>query len=313
MAVAVADAAVMTLSAFRERYRHYALTIRRVSAELVRKRLTYFDRLFEFLERPQSAGELISKLEPRTITAFLIDYAPRHGPGSRQDMHAALRALLRFAYEEGFMAQDLSVLVPTVRSRASARLPRALPESCIVELERSIERHSPEGRRDAAIVCLLSTYGVRGVQIRRLRLEHIDWENERIHFGACKGGRPIEQHLTAKAGNRLADYIAAGRPESSCREVFLTPSTATALPHSQALSWIIRRRLQQAGVSVPAGVSRGTHGFRHAFAVRMVGRVPFKDLADMLGHRSPSSTLLYSKVDVQALQHAALPWPGGPA
>lgn len=228
-------------------------------------------------------------------------------------MHAALRALLRFAYEEGFMAQDLSVLVPTVRSRASAHLPRALPESCIAALEGSIERHSPEGRRDAAIVCLLSTYGVRGAQIRRLRLEHLDWERARIHFGACKGGRPIEQHLTVRAGNRLADYIANGRPQSSCREVFLEPSTATALADSQALSRIIDRRLQQAGVCVPAGVSRGTHGFRHAFATRMVGRVPFKDLADMLGHRSPSSTLVYSKVDVQALSQAALPWPGGPA
>ena len=130
MAAAVADAPVMTLATLRERYRHYALTIRSVSAELVRKRFIYFGRLFEFLGRPQSAGELFSKLGPRTIAAFLIDYAPHHGPGSRQDMHGALRALLRFAYEEGFMAQDLSVLVPTVRNRASAQLPRALPESC---------------------------------------------------------------------------------------------------------------------------------------------------------------------------------------
>jgi integrase len=90
-------------------------------------------------------------------------------------------------------------------------------------------------------------------------------------------------------------------------------STATALPRSEALSKIIDRRLRQAGVCVPAGVSRGTHGFRHAFATRLVGRVPFKDLADMLGHRSPSSTLVYSKVDVEALRQAALPWPGGPA
>lgn len=313
MAVAVADARVMSLAGLRERYRHYALTVLSVSVELVRKRFIYFGRLFEFLGPPQNAAELFSSLDPRAITAFLIDYAPRHGPGSRQDMHAALRALLRFAYEEGFMAQDLSVLVPTVRNRASAHLPRAMPESCIVELERSIGRHSPEGRRDAAIVCLLSTYGVRGAQIRRLRLEHIDWVNARIHFCACKGGRPIEQHLTAKAGNRLAGYIANGRPQSSCREVFLEPATATALADSQALSRIIDRRLRQAGVRLPAGVSRGTHAFRHAFATRMVGRVPFKDLTDMLGHRSPSSTLVYGKVDVQALQQAALPWPGGQA
>jgi integrase len=65
-------------------------------------------------------------------------------------------------------------------------------------------------------------------------------------------------------------------------------------------------------VAVPAKVSHGTHGFRHAFATRLVGHVPSKDLADMLGHRSVSSTLRYAKVDVQALQLAALPWPGGP-
>jgi integrase len=313
MAVAGADAPVMSLAALRERYRHYALTILNVSVELVRKRFIYFGRLFEFLGSPQNAAELFAGLDPETITAFLIDYGPRHGPGSRQDMHAALRALLRFAYEEEFMAQDLTVLVPAVRHRASAHLPRALPESCIAALERSIERRSPEGKRDAAIVCLLSTYGVRGAQIRRLRLDHIDWENARIDFRACKGGRPIGQYLTAKAGNRLADYIANGRPPSSCREVFLEPTTATALTDSLALSRIVGRRLRQAGVSVPAGVSRGTHGFRHAFATRMVGRVPFKDLIDMLGHRSPSSTLVYGRVDVQALQRAALPWPGAPA
>jgi hypothetical protein len=43
----------------------------------------------------------------------------------------------------------------------------------------------------------------------------------------------------------------------------------------------------------------------------MIGRVPFKDLVDMLGHRDPSSTLIYGKIDRAALTEAALPWPGG--
>jgi len=93
-------------------------------------------------------------------------------------------------------------------------------------------------------------------------------------------------------------------------EVFLTLTTAAALPHSASLSKIIHRRLQRAKVPVPDGVSRGTHGLRHAFAVRMTGQVPFKDVVDMLGHRDPSSTLIYAKIDVQTLQQAALPWPG---
>jgi len=43
----------------------------------------------------------------------------------------------------------------------------------------------------------------------------------------------------------------------------------------------------------------------------MVGKVPFKDLVDQLGHRDPASTLIYGKVDFGGLRQAALPWPGG--
>ena len=204
------------LPVLRQRYRRYALTIRSVGTEWLENQLVYLDRLFEFLGSPRTATELFGKLKVATITGFLIDYAEQYGPGSRRNMHKIFRAFLHFAYEEGFMASDLAALVPTIRSTAKARLPRCLPEESIVALERGIDRSSARGRRDAAIVCLLSTYGVRGVQIRRLCLEDIDWERSQIRFRAAKGGRPILQHLTAKAGNRLADYLLEGRPQSAC-------------------------------------------------------------------------------------------------
>jgi len=43
----------------------------------------------------------------------------------------------------------------------------------------------------------------------------------------------------------------------------------------------------------------------------MVGRVPFKDLVDLMGHRNPSTTLIYTRVDTAQLKQVALPWPGG--
>lgn len=303
---AAPDTATRAFSALREQYGHYALTIRNVSTDTVHARQIYLDRLFEYLGATLSSAELFAKLDETTLSAFLLDYAQGYGPGSRQNMHSAARSFLRFAYEERFMRRDLSALVPAVRRRALADLPKALPPRCIRAMEERIERSCPAGRRDAAIICLLSTYGVRGIQIRRLCLEHIDWQAERIHFPAAKRGRPIEQHLTVRAGNRLADYIANGRPQSPLPEVFLTLTTGAPLV---SLSTMIRRRLQCAEVSVPQGVSHGTHGLRHAFAVRMTGQVPFKDLVDMLGHRDPSSTLVYAKADGPRLQQAALPWP----
>jgi len=83
------------------------------------------------------------------------------------------------------------------------------------------------------------------------------------------------------------------------------------IPAANELSEVIRRRIRRLGMVLPDGVSYGTHGFRHAFASRMVGKVPFKDLVVQLGHRDPASTLVYSKVDLDSLRQAALPWPGG--
>jgi integrase len=110
----------------------------------------------------------------------------------------------------------------------------------------------------------------------------------------------------------LAEYLRNGRPSSSHREVFLcTKEPFGPIAQPRELSKILRKRMKQAGLELPEGVRYGSHGFRHAFAARMYGHVPFKDVVDMLGHRDPSTTLIYGKVDVSGLSKAALPWPGG--
>lgn len=36
---------------------------------------------------------------------------------------------------------------------------------------------------------------------------------------------------------------------------------------------------------------------------------PLKSIADMLGHRTLDSTLIYTKVDIETLRQVALEWP----
>jgi len=73
---------------------------------------------------------------------------------------------------------------------------------------------------------------------------------------------------------------------------------------------MVRSRLESAGIELPVGVSRGSHSFRHAFAQRMIcGSQPFKHVADMLGHKSLNSTMLYTKIDLPSMRQAALEWP----
>jgi len=311
-----ADAGPLVLPAslgdLAEEYFTHAVRIRGVHESRRDAERPYLKRLFDWFGPPDTPADLFSHINADSVTQYLIEYASKYGPGSRHCMQDTRRLFLRFAYHAGYVERDLSALSPCVRQPRMGRVMRPIPQDCIETLQNSITGDAPADLRDRAIVCLLSTYGVRGVQVRRLRLGDVDWSKERIHFCPVKRGRAVEQHLTAGVGNRLAEYLRDGRPNSSHREVFLhTDEPFGPLVRPQQLSRILEKRIKQAGIELPEGVPYGAHGFRHAFASRMYGRVPFKDVMDMLGHRSPCSTLIYGKVDIIALRKAALPWPGG--
>lgn len=301
-----------TLEALAEQYHSHAVSVRGVIETTANAERPYLRRFFDGFGPPATVAALFEAIYPDSVMRCLVNYASEYGHGSRRCMQKTVRLFLRFAYLAGYLKSDLSALSPSVRSPRMGKVVRAIPPECIEGVVSRIVGASPADLRDRAILCLLSTYGVRGVQVRRLRLEDVDWAKSRIHFPAVKGGRPVEQHLSAKAGNRLAEYLRKGRPACPCREVFLTTREPFAsISHPRQLSRILRQRMEQAGVNLPQGVAYGSHCFRHAFATRLYGRVPFKDLMDMLGHRDPSTTLIYGKVAVTMLAKAALPWPGG--
>ena len=41
------------------------------------------------------------------------------------------------------------------------------------------------------------------------------------------------------------------------------------------------------------------------------GGASLKDVSDVLGHKSITTTLIYAKLDLKSLMRVALPWPGG--
>jgi len=236
-----------TLPALAEQYHNHALRVRGVTEETANAEGPYLNRFFDHFGPPDSPDSLFAAICPDSIAGCLVWYASRYGHGSRCCMQKTVRLFLRFAYLSGYLQADLSALSPSVRTPRMGKIARAIPSECIDALISSIGHDTHVDLRDSAIICLLSTYGVRGVQVRRLCLEDVDWVNSRIHFPAVKRGRPIEQHLTAKAGNRLADYITNGRPSSPCHEVYLTlREPFRPISHPRRLSRILRKRMKQA-------------------------------------------------------------------
>jgi integrase len=257
-----------------------------------------------------SASDLSKQITEDSISAFMFSYIDGHAHGGCADMCCSARSFLKYCYLYKLLDRDLSALVPTTRCWQLPHIPKAVSEENICKLLNSIGDCSAIDLRDKAIITLLVVYGVRGAQIRRLCLNDLDWESGQIHFPAVKGGRSLNQAMTVEVGNCLSAYLLKGRPQSSFPEVFLIDfHSVYPLGGPQALSSIVSHRFKRAGIQQAEGVSYGTHGFRHAFASRLVGVIPFHELNEMLGHKSPSSTFLYSKVAFSMQREAALPWP----
>ena len=78
---------------------------------------------------------------------------------------------------------------------------------------------------------------------------------------------------------------------------------------SDAIGSIVRSALERAAVVAP---HRGSHQFRHALAVNMLQRgASLEEIGEVLRHRSPQTTSIYARADINALRLLALPWPGG--
>jgi len=280
------------------------------ATETVNFQFIYLNRFLDWLDYDAHPGGL-SELNPASIRSFIFDYADGHGPGSCKWMQFALRSFLRFCHRQGLLSCDWSAVVPAMRAFKLATVPRVIDADQIRCLLESIDRSSAAGKRDYAMILLLSTYGVRGVQLRHLQCSDIHWREDRLCFPAAKGGHPLTFPLVDEAGAGLLDYLREGRPEVSVPQVFLTLRTPfTALRHSGSLSGIIAKRLREAGIVLPEESPRGSHLFRHSLASRLLEKGHgLKHIADLLGHRYLDSTLIYTKIDLGALHSMAAPWP----
>ena len=257
---------------------------------------------------PQATPQGLAMLSPDGVEAFFLAYAQKVGAAARRSMQSTLRTFFRFCLYQGYVHTPLDVAVPTLRIYKLASVPHGLTDIQVQQVLQGVNRKTCVGRRDYAILQLLFTYGVRGGQVRALRLEQIDWEHSQILFEAAKGGKASLLPLTPEVGESLLDYLQNSRTPSLYHQVFLTTRAPYhPLLYSGSLSAIVGRYIRAAGIDIP---HKGAHVFRHAFATRMLqDGHPLKAIADVLGHRYLGTTFIYTKVDFESLRQVALDWP----
>jgi site-specific recombinase XerD len=271
---------------------------------IARHRLVVSDFVSELFKR----GLKFSKLKPEHLMDFVRRSAGAR-PKSSKCVTTALRSFLRYLRYEDLVKVDLADAVPSVARWSLTAIPRAISRADVRSVLADCDRRTATGRRDYAILLMLARLGVRGCEIRWLKLEDIDWEAGRISIHG-KNGHLIQLPLLTDVGEALVEYITDGRPRTQCRYVFLrTRGPIGPLKSASTVSNLVGRALARAGVDSP---TKGTHQFRHGLATEMLRQgASLCEIGELLGHRKADTTAIYAKVDIVALRSLALPWPGG--
>ena len=272
--------------------------------------LNYVPFIRNFLEGRFGDGPVVlSSLCARDVVRFVQRQAPRLHRKRAKLMTSALRSFLKYARYRGEVTLDLAAAVPVVANWSMSSIPRAISTDQVHQLLASIDRQTATGRRDYAILLLLARLGLRSREVAFLELDDIDWDTGTLNVRG-KSGRLNEFPLPQEVGQAIAVYLRDGRPPSTSRRIFLrAKAPVRGFRGASGVGSIVRHSLQRAGIKAP---TYGAHQFRHGLATEMLRQgASLGEIGDVLGHRHPQTTKIYTKVDLKALRTLALPWPGG--
>jgi len=288
-----------------EAYSSFAKDELGMRSTTLRSKERYLRTFLNFLEA--TGVEELGQAQPAILSDFLASRSHLR-PVTLADLASHLRGFLRFLFMRGLLAEDLSVHVLRIRTWRQDRLPSVWKPEEVEAMVAVIDRNSPVGKRNYSIVLLACRLGLRVGDIRNLRLEDLRWDEARIVIRQSKTGEPEVLPLSNEVGEALIDYLKHGRPESDHRQVFLTVH-APFVPFSDNnnLHNILTKCRRLAGIKVPCEGHWGLHSLRHTLATRLLQQgTPLPLISEILGHRSTESTLIYTKVDLDALRSVPL-------
>src|SRR6266567_8112469 len=209
----------------------------------------------------------LDRITPGHVREF---YENDKNKTSRRSYGSTLRVFFRWAAAQGWLSSSLRDAVPRPRQYRYVSLPDVLGQTEVDRVLAAVDRSTPLGRRDYAVLVLAARYGLRPCDIRQLTLDEIDWREARIDLRQVKTGRPVVLPLLLDVADALSAYLLDGRPVSTNRTVFLrhcAPFEPFAAENN--LATIMRDALRRVGLADRPG-RRGLYLFRHTLATQLL-------------------------------------------
>ncbi len=270
-----------------------AISIRNVKA--TRRVLASFHG---YLEQHQIT---LSSLKIEHIDAFQADFLKPFSTQTRNIYRSKLRRFLSYLYDEKITGKNLSYGVVSPRVFNQSRPPKFLRPEEIKRLFESLRLETPAQIRTYAMMVLAYSLGLRPDEIVRITLDDISFQEREITISSRKNGNPVVLPIPHKTLKAIAAYVHKARPESDCRELFLTCDKAYRPMSPNLLALHISKAMKEVGLSSSA------YWLRHSYAqvLLVLGRSIY-EIKEMLGHRNIRSTQRYLHIHIELMRKILL-------
>ena len=216
---------------------------------------------------------------------------------------ASLRTFWRWMLAHGHVDKDLMKTLH--QYKAPKRLPTFVPDSrmedLLAELREDIASDDFERLRDALIILLIYTAGLRLSELVEANTSDIaaDYTSLRV---MGKGRKERIQPLLGSLGEVLKKYFIQISSQNICttQKKALILSKKGERISRRTVERIVDRKLK--GVGIQGKTS--PHVLRHTFATRVLNEGgDLREIQELLGHSSLKATQVYTHLDIERLKH----------
>ncbi len=220
-----------------------------------------------------------------------------------------IRHFLRFLYSTNLIINDYAEKIHMPVISKNAKIPSTWKLDELKAMLSVIDRNSPIGKRDYAMILLACVLGLRVGDIKLLRFENFNWEDKRISIIQHKTRKPLSLPIPDSVGWAIIDYIKNGRPQYYETDYIFLKHMPPFDPigddnhmHQQLVKY-----MRKAGISHYRNRRCGFHSLRHsAGSMLLEMEISLPIITNILGHSDSNVTAIYLKTDLQKLAECIL-------
>ncbi len=214
---------------------------------------------------------------------------------------ASLRSFFKYLRRQRLIDGNPALVLVT--PKLSRMLPTFLTEHAVARLFSQQDQEEPDGKRDAAVLELLYSTGIRVSELVQLNVGDLE-QNEGVLKVRGKGSKERIVPVGRKALHAIREYLKTRKMHQSRRPAGSGPLPLFMTKHGerlypQAVGRLVRKHIGR----VSELEKKSPHVLRHTFATHLLDRgADLRAVKELLGHESLSTTQVYTHVSAARMK-----------